>query len=63
MNFSFHDLAWVAATLLGALNAWQNKCIQTAILQLKLDVAERVAKNEGDLKELRALTIGSRHGD
>jgi hypothetical protein len=37
----------------GALNAWQNKSIEGSILKLKLDLSNRIATSEGDIKALQ----------
>ena len=66
MHFEFHDLAWLLGVAFGALNAWQNKCIHGSILELKMELGDRIAKAEqetsvlrasaeGDVRELRAL--------
>lgn len=54
-----HDWLWIASLAVGALNAWQNVRIQNAILGLKLELSERIADAEGDLKELRAMVRNS----
>jgi hypothetical protein len=50
-----HDWLWIASIAVGVYNAWQNKSIENAILALKLELSERIAVAEGDLKELRAM--------
>jgi hypothetical protein len=47
---------WLSAGALafGALNAWQNSNIKNAILALKLELTERMGKNEGDVKAITA---------
>lgn len=37
----------------GALNAWQNKKIESSILQLKLELSDRIGSSEGDIKALQ----------
>ncbi|MGH9345063.1 MAG: hypothetical protein ACRD19_15045 [Terriglobia bacterium] len=49
-----HDFLWLAVLAIGAINAWLTKSIKTEILLLKLDLIERIAKTEGDVKALRA---------
>jgi hypothetical protein len=49
-----HDWLWIASLGVTVFNAWQNKSIQNAILTLKLDLVDRIAKCEGDIKALQA---------
>jgi len=44
----------LASLVIAALNAWLTKNIREAILQLKLDLVERIAKTEADVKVLQA---------
>lgn len=56
---SGRDWIWVASLVVTVFNAWQNKSIQNAILALKLDMVERIAKCEGDIRALQARGGGS----
>lgn len=49
-----HDLLWLAALGMGAWNAWLTRGTRNEILTLKLDLVERIAKVEGDVKALKA---------
>jgi hypothetical protein len=47
------DWLWIASLLFGALNAWQNKSIKAALLELQLSLVDRIGKAEADLREIR----------
>ena len=49
-----HDLLLLLSLGFGALNAWQSKSIQNAILALKAELIDRIGKSEGDIKALEA---------
>jgi hypothetical protein len=44
----------IASGGIGALNAWQNKCIELAIEKLRSSLIERIALAEGQLTALTA---------
>jgi hypothetical protein len=44
----------IASGAIGALNAWQNKCIELAIEKLRSSLIERIALAEGQLTALTA---------
>lgn len=46
------DYLWLGSLVFGAINAWQAKNIVEAILTLKLELVERIARTEGDVKAL-----------
>jgi hypothetical protein len=45
----------VVTLIVGALNAWQSANIRNAILGLNLQLSERIARAEGDIKAMQAL--------
>lgn len=55
---NLHDLLWLAALAFGAYNAWLSKTTKNEVLTLKLDLVERIAKTEGDVKALKAVQRG-----
>lgn len=55
MPLTAHDFLWLIPAALGFVNAYQNKTINEAILSLKLELLDRIARAEGDIKELRAI--------
>lgn len=58
-----HDWLWVASLAFGAWNAYQNMSIQNAILSLKVELSDRIAKTEGDVKALQAAARSTRDRD
>ena len=49
-----HDWLWLLSIAVGGFVAWQNLTIRAAILDLKIELIERIAKTEGDVKVLSA---------
>lgn len=61
-----HDGLWLLSLSvgivnlsLGALNTWQNLKIENAVLRLRGELAERIAKMEGQVQAQQAGNVGS----
>jgi hypothetical protein len=46
----------IVTLFVAGITAWQNQSIHSAILQLKLDLIERISRTEGDVKVLQTKT-------
>lgn len=53
-----HDWLWVLSLGVGLVNAWQNVKIENAVLRLRGELTERIAKVEGQV-QAQAQQAGS----